>query len=419
MRSALALAARILQQFKHDPRTIAMFILAPILVLWLFSIILGGGSYEPRLAGVDLPVEVSDVLEKQDATYESLDAETAAERLANQEIDAIITLDNGILQVEVEGTDTSRTAAVMAVINGAVKEVATNQQEELSEELKVNMEELSGVFQQMVDALKSMSARIAQTQHLLEAMEIELPPMGEAPALPELPDISDSGSFDIADFEKEMLISDVEISYLHGSDDWKVFDYFGPVFIGMFIFIFVFITSGMSLITERTGGTMERLLVTPIKPWQLVLGFCLGFGLVSIIQASIVLWASVALVGFPNEGSLLTVVCVTVSLALVSLTLGLLVSGLARTPFQVIQFMLILVFPQVLLSGIFDLSQAPDWMQLLSEFMPITYGTEAMREVMLRGASFTDIGLELAILWAFIAVFFALACISFRRRKTS
>jgi len=215
-----------------------------------------------------------------------------------------------------------------------------------------------------------------------------------------------------------MLISNVEVSYLHGSEDWNYFDFFGPVFIGIFIFIFVFITSGMSLITERTGGTMERLLATPIKPWQLVLGFCLGFGLVSLIQAAIVLWASISLVGFPNEGNMLTVVTVTFSLALVSLTLGLLVSGLARTPLQVIQFMLVLVIPQVLLCGIFDLSQAPGWMQVLSLCFPITYGAEALRDIMLRGASLVDVAGNLAILWGFIAVFFTLATISFAKRRT-
>jgi ABC-2 type transport system permease protein len=174
----------------------------------------------------------------------------------------------------------------------------------------------------------------------------------------------------------------------------------------------------MSLISERTGGTMERLLATPIKPWQLVLGFCLGFGLVSLVQAAIVLWASITLVGFPNEGSILTVICVTFSLALVSLTLGLLVSGVARTPLQVIQFMLLLVVPQILLSGVFDLSQAPAWMQVLSQCLPITYGAQALRDVMLRGATLADIGGQLAVIWAFVVAFFLLATLSFMKRRT-
>jgi len=405
MRSALALTLRILQQFRHDPRTVVMFIVAPFLVLWFFSVLLGSGSYEPRLAGVDLPTEITSVLQEQDATFEALDAATAAERLGNQEIDAILTLENGTLKVKVEGTDTSRTGAVINVVNTSIKEVAANQREELSEELKSRLEE--------------MGANIAQMQAALAAQGGGTTPSGTLPSQPSLAPDGNLIAFNIDELDFEVLVSDVEVSYLHGSEDWSFFDFFGPIFLGIFVFIFVFITSGMSLITERTGGTMERLLTTPIKSWQLVLGFCLGFGLVSIIQASIVLWACISLVGFPNEGSLLVVICVTASLALVSLTLGLLVSGLARTPLQVIQLMLIFVIPQVLLSGIFDLSLAPQWMQVLSMCFPITYGADALQAVMLRGASLVDIVPQLCILWAFIAAFFALATLSFKRRKTS
>ena len=382
MRSALALTKRILQQFKHDPRTVVMFIVAPVLVLWLFSVLLGGSSYQPKLVGVDLPREITTVIKGQEASFEEVDAATAADMLASQEIDAVITLGaDGTLNIKVEGTDTSHTGAVMSVINTVVQEVAANQREKISSYLKDKLDELVALF--------------------------------NSPLFPE--------SFvppKVDDFEAKLIISDVELSYLHGSDEWNSFDFFGPAFIGVFIFIFVFITSGMSLITERTGGTMERLLATPIKPWQLVLGFCLGFGLVSLIQAAIVLWACITLVGFPNEGSIFTVVTFTFSMALVSLTLGLLVSGIARTPLQVIQFMLILVIPQVLLGGIFDLSQSPVWMQVLSNCFPITYGAAALRDIMLRGAELTSVLGELAILWAFIVAFFLLATLSFAKRRT-
>jgi len=397
-----------------------MFIVAPFLVLWLFSVLLGGGTYEPRLAGVDLPSEISTVLQEQEATFEALDAATAAERLSNREIDAILTLKDGTLFVEVEGTDTSRTGAVMSVVNNGIKEVAANQREELSAELKSRMEEMGATMQEMADALEQMNAALTQMQAGNAAQGGgAVSPDALLPAQPEIALAGDQAAFDIDEFDFEVLVSDVEVTYLHGSEDWSFFDFFGPIFIGIFIFIFVFITSGMSLITERTGGTMERLLATPIKSWQLVLGFCLGFGVVSILQASIVLWACITLIGFPNEGSLLTVICITASLALVSLTLGLLVSGLARTPLQVIQLMLIFVIPQVLLSGIFDLTMAPQWMQVLNMCFPITYGAEALQNVMLRGASLVDVLPQLAILWAFIAAFFTLATLSFKKRKTS
>jgi ABC-2 type transport system permease protein len=174
----------------------------------------------------------------------------------------------------------------------------------------------------------------------------------------------------------------------------------------------------MSLVTERTGGTMERLLVTPIKPWQLVAGYCLGFGVVAAVQSGLVLWACTSLIGFPNEGNIGLVIATTLSMGLVSLTLGLFVSALAKTSFQVIQLMILLVVPQILLSGIFDLSEAPRWMQVLGQCFPIHYGAAALREIMLRGGGLTDVAKDLAILWAFIAGFFVLSCLSFRSRQT-
>jgi len=386
MRNTLALTQRILQQFSHDHRTVALFLVAPIVVLWLFSVILGSPVYEPALVGVGLPVEVTSVLEEQeDVRFAEASAAQAAEQLANREVDAVLTLEDGILRVEVEGTEASKTSASMQAVQLAMQTVATNQREELVGNLTSN-------FEQVQDALA----------------QLPLPPGTSTPSLPTIDTLVD---------ERSPLVADVEVSYLHGSSEWGGFDFFGPVFIGIFIFVFVFLTSGIALVTERTGGTMERLLVTPIKAYQLVSGYGLGYAVMSLVQAFVVLGICIWLIGFPNEGSLLLVVFTTFTMALVSLMLGLLVSALARTPFQVIQLMLLFVVPQILLSGVFDLSQAPEWLQVLSAVFPVSHGAEALRDIMLRGVGLDQVGGNLAILWAFVAAFFALATLSFNRRK--
>jgi ABC-2 type transport system permease protein len=124
------------------------------------------------------------------------------------------------------------------------------------------------------------------------------------------------------------------------------------------------------------------------------------------------------LINFPNEGNFGLVIFLAFTMAMASMTLGLLVSAFARTAFQVIQFMILLVVPQILLSGIFDLSDAPKWMQILSVCFPITHGAEALRAVMLRGDGLADISLHLGIVWAFVVGFFILASLSFRARRT-
>jgi len=342
MRNTVALAKRIWQQFSHDPRTVVMFIVAPILILWLFSALLGTTPSQPKLAAVGVPPSVATALGSVAEVTATTQADADAQ-LADGTIDAIVTVSGTSMNVKVEGANASVTGRTINAIQSALKSMAASQQANL-------------------------------------------------PSL--------------------------DVSYLHGSGDWTNFDYLGPVFIGIFLFVFVFITSGMSLVTERTSGTMERLLVTPVKSWQLVAGYCLGFGVVTVVQAGIVLWASIALIGFPNEGNIGLVILTVFSMAMVSMTLGLLASALARTAFQVIQMMILLVVPQILLSGIFDLTNAPTWMRVLSLCFPIRHGADALRGVMLRGQGLGTVGLSLAILWGFVVVFFALATLSFRSRRT-
>ncbi|MCL1891492.1 MAG: ABC transporter permease [Coriobacteriia bacterium] len=418
MRNAVALAKRILQQFAHDPRTIVMFIVGPILILWLFSVLLNTGDYQPKLATVELPSKLNEALSEEGADCTSYKtADEANELLQQGKIDAVLTLKDETLTIQVEGSNPSKTGSVVQTVQSAVKTYAAYQRETIQSDLEARFSDIKTKLEGFKTDVTDFFASLPPVTAIGDALSM-LPGVNTPKPQPEFP------SIELPDIETIILgphgpVSDVSVTYLHGDESWGTFDFFGPVFIGIFIFIFVFITSGMSLVTERMGGTMERLLVTPIKPWELVLGFCLGFGLVTIVQASLVLWACVTLIGFPNEGSLALVAFIAFSMALVSLTLGLVVSAVAKTPFQVIQFMLILVIPQVLLSGVFDLSQAPTWMKMLSVCFPITHGADALRDVMLRGAGFADIALNLTILWGFIVALFVLATSSFQRRKTS
>jgi len=223
-----------------------------------------------------------------------------------------------------------------------------------------------------------------------------------------------SSLLDMSGFEPP---SAPDVTYVHGSEDMEGFDFYGPVFIGIFVFFFVFITSGISFVRERTGGTLERVMATPIRRWQIVLGYILGFGVFSLVQTLIVALAAVYWVGFTNTGSFLLVLVVAESMALVSLTLGILVSEYASTELQVIQLLQIIVIPQILLSGAFDLSQTPRWMQVLSKCFPVTYGADAMRDVMLRGRGIDGIAGDLAVLWAFALLFFVLNIVALRKYR--
>lgn len=418
MTRTLAIVRRILTQFALDKRTLALLFVAPLVVLWLLSVILGADTVGPRIATVDLPDEFQEQLEQTAARISDVSSDEASALLAGNDVAAILSVeDERTLKVELEGTDSTKSAAVLAVCAEALGEMRGNAAEEMEAVVADKRAEMETAIDQARKQRK-------EAQAALEGVMVSMPAearAGLAEALGGLFDDDSAEAISVDDFSMSISdylpIDDMETAYLHGSEDWHMFDFYGPVFIGLFLFVFTFITSGMSLVTERMGGTMTRFLATPVNAGQILGGYTLAFGLLACIQSAIILWVALTFIGFPNEGSLALVVFVCITLAMVSVALGLLVSGLATTPFQVIQLILLFVVPQILLCGLFDLSGAPEWLAALGGFMPLTYGVDALRAVMLRGADLSAVGLDLAALWGFLALFFALAAAGFRKKR--
>lgn len=419
MYKSLAIAKRILSQFAHDKRTLGLLFVAPIVVLWLLSVLLSADMYEPRLAAVGLPGEYEQALIAQDASVEVLSSDEAERRLRANEVDAVLSMsDESTLSVWVEGSDSTKTAAVASVVQSALadcQDAASQQMEEdiaqkkedatrAGEDAREAQEQVRQTFEQAVASLppSAQSALSEPLQQALDGLDFS--------------SASDALAFDIDPIEY-MPVEKVETSYLHGDESWRMFDFYGPVFIGLFLFVFVFITSGMSLVNERAAGTMGRFLATPVAPRHILGGYVMGFGALAFVQSAVIIAVALGVIGFPNEGNVLLVSFVAVSLALVSVTMGLAVSGLAHNSFQVIQLMLLFVAPQILLCGLFDLSCAPQWLQAVSGCLPLTYGVDALRGVMLRGATLGDIAFDVAIIWAFIGMFFVLASFGFRKKR--
>jgi ABC-2 type transport system permease protein len=367
MPNALAVTVRILRQFRHDPRTLFMMIVAPILALFLLDIIFGAPAYEPFVLTGDVPGDFVAALEDAGARTASAGYDDALTRLGSADADGYVTLEDGALRVWVEGSDAAKTGAVMRAVNQAQIET-------------------------------------------LVSLELDLKPI----TLPGGLEIDITKYIDLPEFKAPER---PEVTYLHGSEDMGRFDYYGPVFIGVFIFFYVFVTSGISFLRERTGGTLERLMAMPIHRWELVLGYAQGFGLFILAQSTIVVLASIYWVGFPNFGSIWLVLLIALSMALVSLLMGILVSEFASTELQMMQLLQIIVIPQILLSGMLDLSQTPAWMQLLSKLFPVTYMTEAMRAVMLRSEGIGGVWLDLVVLWAFIVVLFGANVVALKKYR--
>lgn len=197
----------------------------------------------------------------------------------------------------------------------------------------------------------------------------------------------------------------LDISYIYGSEGMTLFDSIGPVLIGLFIFFFVFLISGVSFLRERTTGTLQRLLATPLRRWEIVLGYIIGFGLFTTFQTTLISWYAISVLGIMMEGTFLYVLLITFLLALTALTLGTLLSAFANNEFQMIQFIPLVIVPQVFFCGLFNLETMPVWLSSISYIMPLYYGAEALQEIMIRGKGFESIFKNIFILLSFSTVF--------------
>ncbi|GAA0137491.1 ABC transporter permease [Paenibacillus sp. YSY-4.3] len=211
--------------------------------------------------------------------------------------------------------------------------------------------------------------------------------------------------------------SKMNITYLHGSEDMTAIDQFGPILIGFFIFFFVFLISGVSFLRERTTGTLERLLSTPLRRWELVLGYIGGFGIFTIIQALLISWFCIKVLGILMTGSFAYVLLLTLLLSMTALTLGTLLSAYANNELQMIQFIPLIIVPQLFLSGLFPLDTLPVWLQKLGIVMPLTYGTHALSDVMIRGKGWNAIAGDVIVLIGFSLLFMTLNIAALRKHR--
>jgi ABC-2 type transport system permease protein len=206
-----------------------------------------------------------------------------------------------------------------------------------------------------------------------------------------------------------------DIEFLHGSEELTLFDNLGPVLLGFFVFLFTFMVSGMSFVRERTSGTLERMLVLPLRRHELVFGYLLGFASVAVVQATLITTVAVTLLEMRLVGSFVWLLVVVLLLALTALSLGMLLSAFARNEFQMFQLVPLVVVPQVFFSGLLPLGSMAAPLRALGYVLPLTYGAHAIREVMLRGGRLADIALDLAVLVAFVSAFVALNIVALRK----
>jgi len=216
-----------------------------------------------------------------------------------------------------------------------------------------------------------------------------------------------------------LLIPSLLMTLLHYVFDSNpaLFDRTGVTLLGVFPFITMFLVTSVAMLRERTTGTLERLLSTPISKLDLLLGYGAAFGLIAAIQTALTCAVSLTLLDLDVSGSVLLVGLIAVADAILGMAMGLLVSAFAATEFQAVQFMPAVVLPQVLLCGLFAARESmAGWLEAISAAMPLTYVVEALEELVTSPDATATYWRDLGIVAGLIALCLVLAAATLRRR---
>jgi ABC-2 type transport system permease protein len=197
----------------------------------------------------------------------------------------------------------------------------------------------------------------------------------------------------------------------------SLFDRVGLTMLGIFPFVVMFLVTSIAMLRERTSGTLERLLTTPLGRLDLLLGYGAAFGLAAMLQALVTVTIATTVYGLDVTGSIWLVVLIAVVDAVLGVALGLLASAFARTEFQAVQFMPVIVLPQFFLCGLLvPVDQMAGWLQAISNVLPLTYAVEALQEVGSNTNATSTMWIDVAVVAGAAVLALALAAATLRRR---
>ena len=199
-------------------------------------------------------------------------------------------------------------------------------------------------------------------------------------------------------------------------DQGEILNRIAPALLGVFALFFTFLLTGVSFLRERSQGTLERLHVTPVSRGDLLVGYLFGFLLFAMLQSALILGYTVLVLPISYQGDVWQVFVVLVFLTVVAVSLGILVSTFANNEFQVVQFIPVVILPQIFLTGVIVPVDSMPWLlEKISTILPLRYAISMLTGIMFEGHSLLDFGTDLTILAAFGGIFLIGASLTIRR----
>lgn len=382
----LAISQKVLMELFRDKRTLLLLFVAPILIMSLMNAAFSADTVTSIcIATVSVPDELAQSmsdLEKVSIQAYKVEKE-AQQALQNEKVDAILIYSEpGDYAVTYANTDPSKTNMTRQVIKTSIKQAQ---------------------FQELMDGLKFSQRNRLLTSEATQHQTIT----GQDKQQAEQTD-------KIVTPESDIELSE---SYIYGSNDSNFFTKMMPILMSFFVFFFVFLISGMALLKERTSGTLDRLLATPVKRSEIVFGYMLPYSLLATLQTVVIVLSTIWLFDLEIKGSLGDVILVNILFALVALYFGLLLSTLTNSEFQMMQFIPLIIIPQFFFSGIISLDSMAGWLQNLGKFIPLHYAGHALSKIVLNGTSILNLGSDLLILFLFLIGLTILNIIGLKRYR--
>ena len=364
---AFAITKRIFRGLRHDRRTLALIVIVPVLAMCIFGIAFSGDVMNVGVVVVNLDKGVVSQtiianLDKDTLNIRYMDSElVAAGEVESGEAWAAIVFPQGFSESVMAKLQDNSFAGDTAII---VKVDKSN----------VNIATV--VMRSVTDAITATMSQAG----------VDMP----------------------------ISVDDAPV-YGKGAE---FIDFFVPGIMAFSIFLLTTLLTLLSFVGERTSGTLERLRASPMKESEIVAGYAMAFGIIGMFQASLLLIIATLVFKIIIVGNPFLAYVIVALLAVVSMSLGILLSSAAKSEAQAAQFFPMIVIPTFLLSGIFwPVEAIPSILRPLSYLIPPTYGVEAIRSVMLRGWGLENIWLEIVALLAFALVFLAASIKSLQREK--
>lgn len=400
----MAIVRRVFKQMLRDKRTLALMFLAPLLIMALMYFLFQNNTTQVATLGVhNVDHQVVKAINTKHVDIHHYSSNQAKAMIKQHDLDGYLTQKDGYLTITYSNSNPTNTSLIKASLQSGLVKLKI---QTLVTATKAQKKVLQTQKQATVSKLKTALAQAQASGNTAAAAKIQKQ-LRQATASATTPTNSQS----------QTTTYTTSSHYIYGSSDSTFFENFLPAFLGFFVFFFVFLISGVSLLNERTTGTLSRLLATPIRRSEIIMGYLIGYGGFAIIQTVLTVVFTITVFKIHLVGSIWLVFLTNLLLALVALTLGIFISTFANSEFQMIQFIPLIVVPQIFFAGLVPVDGMASWLQAIAHIMPLYYGANALTAVVTKGAGLGDIGVNLLILVGFMVVLTMLNIVGMKRYR--